>query len=209
MTLVEGRGVCVPSPVMISVSTSTQKYLLMAAVQRDRHREYSSRRDRWGRGLISGREIGALGAVSKSVLVILVGLVGEHAVAQFLKAEFGAAVPDVDLSLTHAGDGGFDLEPFGAKIQVKTRRAPCPKTLIRRVTGNKRLQSFNFNLLVSCEWKLDTTCQLLGWNHRSDLYRGRFARSKFDHFNIEIRDDALLPMSRLLDHLHSLQMSDR
>jgi hypothetical protein len=202
MVMIEGRGMVSPSPVHISVGRAEQRYVYSVIQERSRRRSYAMRADKWGRGLTAGKDIACLGWVSKGDLAGLTGLVGEYATFLYLSKEFGTRNVIWNPGPTQLGDGGRDLDVFGQRIQVKTRRASYGKTLVRRISHKGgRIEPLDFDILVSCEWFLGKNVSLMGWCKRGKLFDSNFARSRFDHYNLEVFDRSLLPMGRLLDHL--------
>lgn len=202
MVMIEGRGDIAPHPVRMIVGAAEQNYLYEIVSDRSRRRNYKNRTDVWGRGLTPGHNIPALGWVSKSELPGVVGVVGEYALYNWLTAACGQMHVQWDPYPQDSGDGGKDLFAFGKRIQVKTRRYPYGKTLIRRVPrkGGK-IERFDFDLVVSVQWRLGFEVDLLGWIPRGCLANASFRKSRFRHFNLEVPDRALLPMNRLSDHL--------
>jgi hypothetical protein len=200
--MIEGRGLVTPHPVTLAVGCTEQRYLHSIVRERASRRSYARRQDLWGRGLTSGKQVRCLGWVPKDELGALTGTVGEYALFTYLANEFGSKNVGWDPRPAKFGDGGRDVEIFGQRIQVKTRRNPYGKVLVRRVNHRGgQIEPLNFDILVGCEWSLTDRVSLIGWCQRHRLFDSNFARSRFDHYNLEIFDHLLLPMCRLVDHL--------
>lgn len=203
MGMVEGRGWVAPSPISVTVGQAEQRLMYSIAAERTGRRAYAGRSDTWGRGLSAGRVVQRIGFVPKSELPGLVGTVGELALSHYLSQAIGRRFVKWDPRPSSGGDNGRDIEVLGERIQAKTRRIPYGKTLIRRVrSSGGRIEPLDFDIVVGCEWNPDRDyVDLLGWCWRDTLFDARFAKSRFDHYNLEVPDDSLFPMSQLVDHL--------
>lgn len=211
MVMIEGRGEVKPNPKRIAIGRSELALFHSIAEERAKRR-YVMRTDKWGRGLSSGIEVASLGFVPKAELPILTGLVGEYAAFNYLAQYFGAINVHWNPQPMLIGDGGRDLEVFGRNVQVKTRRSPYGKTLVRRVQkAGGSIEPLDFDVLVGSQWIPSNGGQvlLLGWCQRERLFDSNFSKSRFNHFNLEIIDDHLLPMQRLIDHLTIKQEAGR
>lgn len=164
-----------------------------AAAQRAAFRGYALRSDAWGRGFIRDP--------------ILVGLVGEHATCQLLtRRGFRCGV---DLALRPNGDGGRDIEVGGLVLQVKTRRKGIGQRSLVKRGDRGRILPFQCHVFVFAEWNDEPPLYgplLLGWIWAPDARREAFERSPIataSHWNLKIRDAALLPITRLIDELQA------
>lgn len=187
--LIEGRGVVAPNPVQIELSATDVKWLAAAADKRARFRDYRSRRDSWGPGIIANP--------------IFVGLTGEHGLCVFLNKHAGCHAA-IDAALRPNGDGGCDVAALGLSFQVKTRLRGT-SNLIRRVTESKRIAAVDPNAVyVFARWlPRESVVYLLGWIWGRDAVavaiqeRSAVAR----HWNLRLGDDRLESMWRLCDEL--------
>lgn len=206
MVMVEGRGLMAPHSVKLVVGAAEQRYLHSIVRERAKRRSYANRIDQWGRGMTGAASVPCLGRVPKDELPGLTGLIGEYALFMYLVNEFGLKNVDWSPGPAQFGDGGKDIDIFNQTIQVKTRRRGYGKILVRRISrAGGQIEPLNFDILVGCEWQLADQVSLIGWCKRGSLFNSNFASSRFDHYNLEIRDSLLLPMGRLLDHLLTRQ----
>ncbi len=179
-----------PRPEKIFLTQDDLDFLAKTAEERDRRRGYSTRRDLWGQGFVASPT--------------LVGLVGEFATAQYLTEGLGATVP-INTDDAPAGDGGFDLVKFGARIEIKTRRWRG-ESLLRRETEAGRLVPINWDIFVSATWEREAAPlvpTLDGWIFRRDFVEasGLVLGRAGPWNNLELTDVCLDPMPRLIEAL--------
>ena len=191
--LVEGVGLKAPAPVKVSMMPEEYDVLRDAAAQRAAYRGYARRQDAWGRGFIRDP--------------ILVGLVGEYANCKFLSRRGFPC--EVDLTLRPYGDGGRDIVVAGLRLEVKTRRKGLGQRSFVKRFDRGRILPIRCDAFVFAEWNDEPPIHcplLLGWIWAPAARRECFERSpiaKASHWNLKVRDVALLPMSRFIDELHA------
>lgn len=197
MTVIEGRGAVAPSPVTMPIDASELRVLYAEAKRRYEFRQYGNRPDVWGKGLITKAVVVDLVGeqVKPGVLPILIGLVGEYAVGRYIIRAFPGSTPPVDLDLLINGDGGRDFRVYGFSLDIKTRKRDYSENLVRQYSAKA-------DAFVFCEWQLNAVVKLVGWQYRDavrrwDLHSGFGGK----HMNHSAPDDALLPLSRLVDEL--------
>src|SRR5690606_29126551 len=109
----------------------------------------------------------------------------------------------VNFDLTATGDEGRDFDVFGVRIQVKTKWRGR-KNLVRRVNDRRRLMALGSEVFVFARWvAMDNTVELLGWIDSKELRNhGKNTKStRAEHWNTEIDEKHLHPMSQLVDRL--------
>lgn len=187
--LIEGRGLTIaPAPITEHISDADYEYAVRVASDRDKYRRYDERHDQWGRGLIKNP--------------ILTGLSGEIGTSSFLNRRAGCRL-SIDAELKQRGDGGVDLTTDGMGIQVKTRMPTSRTNLYRRIDSQKRILPLRSEFYVYCRLVSERTVQLLGWlTADATIKTARCVRSPVGNWwNLEIEDNQLLPMSRLVEEI--------
>jgi hypothetical protein len=183
MSVVEGKGMVPPKPVLVSIGGSELYFLQHVASERDKHRQYRSSSSIWRRGSTADP--------------ILMGLVGEYAVQEYLRVN-GIKANIVDDRLND-GDGGKDATIAGVSYQIKTSGKSYPTCLIRRINEAKRIVPHVCDRFIFCRWSYgDRYCDLRGWCSRESVVElGRLNKGKRGGgwFNNEI------------DHIHFHSMS--
>jgi hypothetical protein len=195
----EGVGWVIPSPSKEIVSDGVLSWLKRVAEDRDKYRGYSRRLDQWGKGLTS--------------FPTLRGLIGEYALCQFLNRRIGTRL-SVDESKRPYGDGGFDISPYGCRIQVKTKQKSIGSLLIRSATETGCRIEQPWFAVVCATWpaacgldgKLTNTetAFLDGWMLNKDATtRNQIPAYRGNHRNFEVPGREFCPMSDLV-HLVEL-----
>ncbi len=163
MAVTEGIGNVAPSLVDIKIDASAIACLKEIAVERDRHRGYGSSSLQWKRGSCSNP--------------ILVGLVGEYAVEQYLKRA-GLRCSIVDSSLNE-GDNGIDFVFAGVTYQVKTSEGIYGTCLVRRICERHSIRPLASDRFVFCKWRIrDDYCSIRGWCDKQTVLRSKLEKSK-------------------------------
>lgn len=173
---IEGKGNVCPKPESIMVPDFVHRSLSQIAEERNSFRGYSTGNTVWKRGLTGNP--------------ILKGLLGEWALCTHLRS--CGVSPQWEPSLMVCGDDGKDVCAGGYSIQVKTG-----KNLIRRVDSAKRLLPIVCDIYCFAEIKSDSLVVLNGWIFSDFLSRCRYQKSRFGHYNLEVSDLDLEPISRL------------
>ena len=183
---VEGAGLVRPAPVSLRFTSGMVERILAIAKERDEYRGYRKRSDSWGRGFVSNPTF--------------VGLTGEYAVCRYLSARSVCNLQP-DIELRKFGDGGCDIDAGGLVVQVKTRSSGT-RNLIRRVDAKKRIRGLDCDAFVFASWdQKNMDVSLLGWIYSAQArLRGSHTRSSVaTHWNLEVADDLLFPMKRLVE----------
>lgn len=205
----EGQGMIPPAPVPITLDDVEIRTAFEIARQRTAYRNYQGRSDQWGKGQLPAIDIPGVGSVDQYAAPAAVGLIGEFAATNVINRRTGSLACRVDTKLRSGGDGGIDLSPFGYGIDVKTRtKHHGGANLIRRRRENGDLVRWKCNAFVFAEWQPPfKEVLVLGWIPAADAakFPESLARGGFSHWNIEIPDYCLRPISRLTELLRSIQ----
>lgn len=184
----EGTGLVAPAPVSIKLSRGDAAMLQRFAHERDNYRQYTQRRDRWGKGLIGG--------------ATFFGYCGEHALCVFLNRKLRTRLA-VDTVPRRRGDGGLDVVVCGLGLQVKTS-VTSALNLIRRFDAAAGIRPLKSDVYVFARWHGESlTVDLLGWAPRRDVlaFSVRQKSERAPHHNLVVPHDRLRPMAQLLDKL--------
>lgn len=202
--IVEGIGSVKPSPHKLKLNPGSFRAAAVEAKRRDKHRQYETRSDAWGRGLLGKIVIPNVATFDSSAAPIMAGFIGEIATAEFINRRIGRRVCEVDFSLMDYGDGGIDLAPLGLGIDVKTRTKDYGNVLIKRVTESGQGVRWRCAVFVFAEWKFSLAVDLLGWGWAKDFAsRPLHDARRGNHKNVEIPTRDLLPMTRLISEIRS------
>lgn len=173
MATTEGIGLMTPRPTRVRLEPEERRSALRLSRERCRYRQYSTRADTWGQGLL-GDELRP----------VMVGFVGEIAFAKWAKQKLGVSLP-VDSECRVSGDGGIDFRfgPWG--VQVKTATSNYAETLVRC----RDLADPSWHIIVRAQWPIRghtdesgglfdagprtdwETCELRGWSFLDDFRR--------------------------------------
>ena len=204
----EGIGCHAPKRIKELLNSSDRRIVVNAALRIASHRrEYMDSGDQWKRGLIGDLEIPGIGTLPATAAPLYVGLCAEAATIVYLNRATGLTLSIKDCLLAN-GDGGGDITAHGCSIQVKCRQADSihakqKLSLVRYATDRGRIVFPNTTALVFCETTIETSCvSLLGWMyvvHAKQLEK--VPARKGNHFNIEVPDFLLEPMSSLVDNI--------
>ncbi len=200
----EGKGNVAPAPVVVHLEPSELRIIKDRAVQQAIERDYSRRSDAWGQGLASGMRFRNSMDLRPEETAPFVGMVGEYALCVFLNRNLGREVASFDDTPRQHGDGGVDVSCLGLSIQVKTRTNPDYPSLVKRAESSGRLVPLVGDIYVFALYRreLQEELKLLGFVWVDMLKPLRlYPARKGSHFNIEIPDTILLPMSRLVSEL--------
>lgn len=194
MVAEEGRGNVAPARVAVELSRADLLVCGDIAKDRAKYRNYKSG-GAWQRGLLEPQVIDGIGPVTREEMSILVGSVGEYAVASVLQRSLGTC--GIDSALRASGDFGVDIEAHGLTVQVKTRKRSRESSLVKVGTNRSVAACF-------CEWLCGASVDVLGWQWTKDIERMEREESKFGSWvNIVIGDVDLLPMRRLAVELQT------
>ncbi len=185
--LIEGRGLVAPAEAPVSLTLSEVEYCRRVAEERNGFRRYSSRSDRWGKGLVDDP--------------VLVGTLAELATAKLLNRRAGCSM-SVDARLHSKGDDGCDLRASGIGIQVKSR-VKGSRNLIRRVDDRKRLRPLTAEVFVFCRYVHAQETRLLGWLYSDAVRRvSKHERSVVgDWWNLDVDAIHLRPVHELVNEI--------
>jgi hypothetical protein len=214
----EGQGQVPPEPVTVTISPAETRYLESRAAEREQHRGYSGRPDRWGRGLVPN--------------AVLAGFMGEYAFEKHMRQQpRPLPLTPLDPRPLPRGDGGVDFRLGTLTIQVKTRFR-SGDVLLRRRDERGRVLPLRWNLCVCCTWLSASQrhpllsseprlplfpalapapiipthrVAIAGWVQRRVLLQHfTLARARRGaHLNLEAGDEVLEPISSLLEHLRN------
>lgn len=198
MVQVEGMGKQPPSPSSLVLTAGELRQLLIEAKRRAFHRGYEKRSDSWGRGMTGELVIANVAVVEPHIAPVFIGLCGEYAVSVLVNRHCHMN-SRIDLSLLPGGDSGHDLEFFGLKVQVKTRKRDYGKYLVRE--NNRALRA---NVFVFGTWG-GQSVDIEGCIGTAEILacEVKAAPSGRDHKNYVIDPCDLLPMKRLYDSIGS------
>lgn len=204
MVQYEGQGNVSPAPVPVQITGEELRFLIDVA--RERHTaKYANRKDEWGRGLISGGIIEGFGELPASIMAILVGTVGEYALKMHIHNCIPSARPQIDLSVFDGGDGGVDLDVFGYRMQVKSRKRDYAEMLIRASSERGWRKTLVADGFIQTQWVQRLRPQLIGWAERDTVINWTEKKAyRGNHTNYVGGDNDLLPMSRLISKLAAL-----
>jgi len=192
VTSQEGRGIVAPRRVPIAITRADVLQCVAIAVERAKYRRYD-KGGTWARGLANARTPYVITDIKPHEWAIVVGSVGEYAVANYLAPSLGEC--GIDDELRVCGDYGIDFRAYGLTLQVKTRQRPGEHVLVKEGT-NKALA------LVAVEWSRDDVAELLGWEWSHFLNECHREVSRFGSWvNLCVGDEVLRPMSRLRSEL--------
>lgn len=168
--LIEGRGHVPPQPVVRECSHHQMLCLWDAARERADAKRYRNKSTAWERGILDEVVIEGLGKVTRDVRPILAGMMGEWATADYINDVYPNAAT-VNLELIQYGDYGVDLQPFGLKLDCKTRQREHGENLIQRVNEKGREEQLRANAFVFCEWLGYPRVRLLGFIWTKDVHQ--------------------------------------
>jgi len=148
------------------------------------------------------------GLLGDPLTPILVGLLGEIAVAKVINRRLGHQVAGVDFSLLHNGDSGSDLLGTPFPIQIKTRTKDYGTGLIRRadLQSGRTYAIYEHCAYVFAIWETGASRVLLpGWIHWVKLaaYPETPARQGNGHMNIEVPWANLSPFQSLVESIRA------
>lgn len=191
---VEGKGLQRPAPVIQAITRPNLVEIERFEMQIQQRK--SGGATPWQRGLIHNPH--------------MIGKVAEVATQNFINAKFQNSCA-VDMNVHYGGDKGFDLKPYGLKIEVKGQGKDYNPALVRRADDGGRMIPLTADVFVFVDCAIRTQPKLLGWITLRDLRKyGRFEKAPGgrEHFNITVRLEYLKPMRRLLQLIGAYR-SDR
>lgn len=200
----EGRGIVPPEPVWIPISRAEFIMLKERATQQAIERDYKRRRDSWGRGLTGRDRPPNVGDIRDPDYSILLGLIGEWGVCQYINQRLKSRPATMDLSPRKGGDFGVDLSVNGLTIQVKTQQNPVHPGLIRCVTEYGENIHLRANCYAFTRFDRDRPegIYILGWVWSKVVAKlPSFPALRGNHMNIEVPSSLYLPASRLVREL--------
>jgi len=196
--IVEGKGLCAPSPWRRKLTRGELLIALDSATRIANYRSYGRSRSSWKRGLVGSLSIpGIADNIRADLAPRVLGTIGEIAVGIFF------SIP-IDDRLKSSGDGDVDFKIGKASSQVKTRPATSAHAkdrvnLLRAVDERGRNVMPRVPVLVFCEF--DTSSwfvSVLGWCRTVNVAMlPKVKARKGNHLNIEITDSILEPLSSL------------
>lgn len=205
--IAEGKGVIAPAPKLVSFSDHERRVIFQAAIDLDR---YAGAAGGWRRGYSDPLDIPTLGKLEATTATIYVGLLGQEAVRKLAQNHFGDLVLSNDFRRHENGDGGIDLRILTLSLQVKTRKHPTLPTLVRVDNGEGMAVPLTGDAHVFCHIpdRGGFIVRVLGWKWTRDLKRYPSVPAvRGCHFNIEVPDADLEPMSRLWAEIESRRAS--
>lgn len=198
--IVEGVGKQKPSSSLVVLSRDDLRILKVHAEDQARHRGYQDRSDMWGNGIASAIVDPVVGELSRAVRPIYCGLLGEAALGRLIERRTGVAARS-DLTL-HGGDKGVDLTAAGLTIQVKTRQTFVERSLVRvGYIGNARVLKSPCRVYAFCHWAGGHRVYVLGWIWQVDMYGMSVVDGAGNWENVLVKDEDLLPVSRLMSEI--------
>lgn len=199
--ITEGRGRHAPAPYRYRLNRSEAILLKNDAAARAVARRYARKGDEWSVGLLEAVDDPLVGHIDRDVRPIYASFVGVYAVKQYLESHLKIPV-DADFGVGRAGSPGFDLQPAGMTLLVRTRQSVAASNLIRRYTSSGRKVPLMAEACAFCRWIEGADVDILGWTWTRELEgRPEVPSRRGGHRNIAVRDDELLPMVRLIAEL--------
>lgn len=198
--LTEGIGIVAPQKVRITLTSAEQRVLFDAAKERASYRQYASRNDRWGRGISGTKRIAGLGELSQQERPIFAGLLGEYAAQRYINGRFSGRC-SIDIELRESGDFGVDLQPFGMKIDVKTRESEFGPNRVRRTNNSGAMLRLAPHIFLFAQWVESSSVYLLGWQWTNYLADKPLVKSAGAWMNVVLDDIELRPMCSLRSEL--------
>lgn len=189
--LIEGTGLIPPPVITERITRHDIESLRRAADAEESRRGYAHSHNGWRRGILANPT--------------LVGKVGEFAFAQYMSRELKCELA-VNNKDAPRGDGGIDFVIHGVRVQVKTRTRRTA-VMIRRETEEGKILPIRWNVCVQCTYhEIDDPCgvTLDGYTTKEAILDSEFMKGRRgDWKNLEVPDELLLPVSRLLESIRN------
>jgi hypothetical protein len=205
---VEGKGWVPPAPVHIRVEPVDREQIAEEVMRMAGIRRWPHGADAWERGLADALPVGRY-LVPKYAAGLAMHKIAEWALCLYLNPRLKRVILLPDFVRRRFGSGGIDQDVYGRTIRVISRTRTDGPSHVEAIKANGRETPIRADCIAFARYQREDPdfVSLLGVASRKTLREYHLCLARAGHYNIDVDDDHLDPMSRLAADLQAKEMN--